>query len=119
MSGEHVLLDRTQLEQIRQLESFRPGTAARLLALFETNVGGRLDALQRAADAGDAEAMRGAAHSLKGVAASLGAAELSRLAASIEIDAAQSAVLAPDVLTALEATIQATLRSLSSWLAEA
>ena len=119
MSGEHVLLDRTQLEQIRQLESFRPGTTARLLALFETNVGGRLDALQRAADAGDAEAMRGAAHSLKGVAASLGAAELSRLAAGIEIDAAQSAVPAPEVLTALEATIQATLRSLSSWLAEA
>jgi len=119
MNCGNALLDPAQLEQIRQLESFRPGTAARLLALFKTNVGDRLDALRRAADAGDAEALRSAAHSLKGVAASLGAAELSRLAASIESDAAQGAALAPEVLTALDATIQATLRSLSTWLTEA
>jgi HPt (histidine-containing phosphotransfer) domain-containing protein len=119
MSGEHALLDRTQLEQIRQLESFRPGTAARLLALFEANVAERLDALRRAADAGDVDGVRGAAHSLKGVAASLGASELSRLAACIEADASYGSVPAAALVSTLDGTIGATLRSLSTWLTEA
>ncbi len=116
MNSGHDLLDRTQLEQIRQLESFRPGTAARLLALFEANVGERLDALRQAAAAGDADGVRGAAHSLKGVAASLGASGLSRVAARIEADASNGSVPASALVSTLDGTIEATLRSLSTWL---
>lgn len=116
MNSGPDLLDRSQLEQILQLESFRPGTAARLLALFETNVADRLDALRQAADAGDADTVRLAAHALKGVAASVGATELSRLAARIEADASQGTAPASAHVSMLDGTLQATLRSLSTWL---
>lgn len=79
-------LNHAQLDQLKQLERFRPGVRAQLVGLFERNARGHVDELRRAAAVGDLEALRRSAHSLKGASASIGAAGLSSLLADIELD---------------------------------
>ncbi len=106
-------LDKTQLDQVRQLDAFRPGAAAQLVSLFEINTRQRLDALRTACASGDVDSMRNAAHSLKGISVSVGASGLAELAAAIESDACGPIDLVP-----LEAAFKATMCGLAAWLAE-
>lgn len=85
---QHPYFDPAQLEQIDQLEAFKPGLRNHLVGLFKQS---SAEQIQHCADAlaqGDSEQLRRAAHALKGVAASLGARQLSLLAADLEREAA-------------------------------
>ena len=73
-------LDHAVVEQVRQLESVRPGLLRRLVDVFERNAVQFFDGLDAQLAAGDTDALRIGFHSLKGTAASLGALRLSRLA---------------------------------------
>lgn len=108
-------LDREQLEQIDQLEAFRPGFRRSLRSMFERNARQQVDACAEAAAGTELEVLRKAAHALKGTASSVGASRLSALSARIELQAedgdlagarATVPLLAPELgetLAALEA----------------
>ena len=92
-SGQPVLAP-GPLEALRALES--PGSegfVASLLEIFRRDTPQRLDEMEGAASAPDAETFRRAAHSLKSSAAALGGARVEALAARIETLAAAPATL--------------------------
>lgn len=82
------LLDPALLQQIDQLEQFRPGSRAELVQLFLESSQQDLARCEAAHRGGDAEALRRAAHSIKGSSAGIGATSLSRDAAALETLAA-------------------------------
>jgi HPt (histidine-containing phosphotransfer) domain-containing protein len=113
-------LNQAQLDQLKQLEAFRPGVRAQLVGLFERNAQGHVDELRRAAAIGDIEAARRSAHSLKGASASIGAAGLSSLLAKIELDL-QGVEASTGALAQIEPLARAVMDSLSAlhrWLQE-
>lgn len=111
-------LDPAQLEQIDQLEAFKPGLRNHLIGLFKQS---SAEQIQHCADAlvqGDAEQLRRAAHALKGVAASLGARQLSLLASDLEREAAAARLDdGADRLAAVRASWNGTLLELERWTA--
>jgi HPt (histidine-containing phosphotransfer) domain-containing protein len=113
-------LNHAQLEQLKQLEAFRPGVRAQLVGLFERNARGHVAELQRAAAAGDLDSIRRSAHSLKGASASIGAAGLSSLLAKLELDLQGTQASSPAVaqLEPLTQAVAASLRALHRWLEE-
>lgn len=105
-------LDREQLEQIDQLEAFRPGFRSSLRTMFERNAKQQVAACTDAATGTELEVLRKAAHALKGTASSVGAARLSALSAHIEHLAEEGdsagaratvALLAPELVETLVA----------------
>ncbi len=87
MSQDHdniPVLDLAQLEQIQQLEQFKPGLRVQLLTLFEQSSAEHLRTFSAALAEDDHATAKRAAHSIKGVAASMGAMRLSMLAARLE-----------------------------------
>lgn len=81
--------DQAQLDQISELDAFKPGLRNHLVELFRVNSADQVGACREAIEAGDGDRLRRAAHTLKGVAASVGAQPLSRLAAELEAAAIQ------------------------------
>jgi len=118
MPSEFDNLNRAQLDQIRQLESFKPGVSAQLVAMFEANARNQLDSFRNAASVSDFDAMRRAAHSLKGVSASLGASGLSALAAQVEGEASRNEPASLEAVAKFEQATEASIRSLAAWLSE-
>ena len=108
--------DPVQLDQIDQLEAFKPGLRNHLVGLFKQS---SAEQIQHCADAlanGDAELLRRAAHALKGVAASLGARQLSLLASDLERDASlQHLTAAPARLEDIRASWSETLSEIDRW----
>jgi HPt (histidine-containing phosphotransfer) domain-containing protein len=87
------------------------GLTAMLLEL-PAAAGQSLAAIQAALDAGDIDQTRKAAHVLKGFSSSLGAARLSSVARSIELELDSVAAIAAS-MALLAATIEATISELS------
>lgn len=77
-------LDLDSIDQIRELETVRPGLLAKLAASFEESGPRLLAQIREALASGDSAAARAAAHALKGTAASLGALRLSEQARRLE-----------------------------------
>jgi HPt (histidine-containing phosphotransfer) domain-containing protein len=94
MNAASVLdtLDGAMRAQIDQLEQFRAGSRAELIALFRASVERDLARCIAALEQGQAEQLRAAAHSIKGSSAGLGARGLSQLAARIEQHASSGAL---------------------------
>jgi len=93
-AGRPVLLP-GPLAKLRELE--RPGETgflASLLEIFRRDTPIRLEEMERAAAAADAEALRRAAHTLKSSAATLGGARVEALATRTEVLAMTPATLA-------------------------
>lgn len=65
--------------------------------LFLAELGDRLDAIRRAADAWSADDLAAAAHILKSASALLGASDLAAACAAVELAARQATVSADDV----------------------
>lgn len=82
------LLDASLLQQIDQLEQFRPGGRAELVAMYLESSARDLERCAAALSGHDADALRRAAHSLKGSSAGIGAMGLSRDAGQLELLAA-------------------------------
>lgn len=98
----HARLDLSQIDQIVQLESVRPGLLKHLIGVFERNFTALMQRLPDQLEAGEQESLRVAFHSLKGAAASLGVQRLSTMAGVAESLAADGAAAADfDPLIAL------------------
>ena len=109
-------LDREQLEQIDQLEAFRPGFRRSLRSMFERNAKQQVDACAEAAAGTELELLRKAAHALKGTASSVGAARLSALSARIEQQAEEGdAAGAQATVPLLAPELVETLVALQAW----
>jgi len=111
-------MNRTQLDQLTELESFKPGVRLELVELFETNAELRLTALRAAALAGNGEALRRAAHALKGVSASIGAVGVSALAAEVEAKGIQDQEGVVRAIEVLADAIASARTALAAWLQE-
>lgn len=113
-------LNHAQLDQLKLLETFRPGARAHLVGLFERTARSEMAELQRASADGDVESVRRSAHSLGGASASIGAAGLSSLLAELELDLQGAHADAPDKarLELLSQAVSASLSALQRWLAE-
>jgi HPt (histidine-containing phosphotransfer) domain-containing protein len=109
-------LDREQLEQIDQLEAFRPGFRRSLRSMFERNAKQQVDACTEAAAGTELEVLRKAAHALTGTASSIGAARLSALSARIAKQAEEGdAAGAQATVHLLAPELAATLAALQAW----
>jgi HPt (histidine-containing phosphotransfer) domain-containing protein len=109
-------LDREQLEQIDQLEAFRPGFRRSLRSMFERNARQQVNACAEAAAGTELEVLRKAAHALKGTASSVGAARLSALSARIEQQAEDGdAAGAHATVPLLAPELAETLLALEAW----
>ena len=84
--------DHAQLDQISELDAFKPGLRNHLVELFHVNSAEQVGICRESIEAGDGDRLRRAAHTLKGVAASVGAQPLSRLAAEREAAAIRDEV---------------------------
>ncbi len=105
-----TVMDRSVLAALAR-EVGEPSIADEIRDLFLTELGPRMDAIHRAVDGGDTEALRIAAHTLKGSAASVGAVAVSGAAAEIEQLAARGE-FAP--LTRLDEAVALTRAALGS-----
>ena len=109
-------LDREQLEQIDQLDAFRPGFRRSLRSMFERNAKQQVDACAEAAAGTELEVLRKAAHALKGTASSVGASRLSALSARIEQRAEDGdAAGAQATVLMLAPELAETLVALKAW----
>jgi DNA-binding response OmpR family regulator len=82
---EPAPIDPAALAAIRQLDAERGGAIVeRVLRSYLDTTPGKLAALRRAADSGDAAGVRDAAHALKSSSAQLGARSLAELAKELE-----------------------------------
>jgi HPt (histidine-containing phosphotransfer) domain-containing protein len=116
------VLDLLHLDQISQLEQFKPGLSAHLLSLFEANSQNQLQLLLAALSAGDHDEVRRVAHSIKGLASSMGAGRLSCLAANLEALAEAGSQhtpgkIAPEWAQQVAAALAVSLYDLTAWAA--
>jgi PAS domain S-box-containing protein len=82
-------LDRGVLATLRGMEEEgEPGFLAELAEMFVQDGNTRIDALRRAADAGDFESIERTAHGLKGSSSNMGAAKMAAICADLEEAAA-------------------------------
>lgn len=110
-------IDRDLVEQVRQLETVRPGVLRQLVTMFEQNTARLLGDIDARLAARQTDALRVAFHSLKGTSASLGALRLSQLAAIAEGIAAgedDAAAALPPLATALRAEFAAACAELET-----
>ncbi|HEV2718810.1 MAG TPA: PAS domain S-box protein [Thermoanaerobaculia bacterium] len=78
------VLDESVLAELRAIGSADPAFVSAVIGLYLQEAPGRVDALRRAIDAGDHEAMWRTAHGFKGACANVGARRLVELCAAIE-----------------------------------
>jgi len=78
-------IDQKALQALRALQRpGRPDVVTRVIDQFNANAPELLAAMQKAVEAGDAEALRHAAHTLKSTSANVGAAVLSAISREVE-----------------------------------
>ncbi|MCB1606151.1 MAG: Hpt domain-containing protein [Xanthomonadales bacterium] len=85
------VLDQSMIDQLRQLESIRPGLLGHLFGVFERSVDSLFAELEHQSRGGMHNELRIAFHSLKGSAASLGARRFCRVAEHAELIASGEA----------------------------
>jgi len=117
-SGADNVLNRVQLDQLRQLEAFKPGVCEQLVTLFERRSAEKLNEMRSAAECRDFETMRRSAHSLKGFSASLGASALSTLAGIVEDKLFRQDVSVLGDIDALSDAILQSRSALAAWIRE-
>jgi len=84
-AGTAAPLDGRALDQLRALQrAGAPSVLARVIGLYDTEAPAVLEAMRRAAAAGDADGLRRAAHKLKSTSATLGATRLTELCRALE-----------------------------------
>jgi two-component system, sensor histidine kinase and response regulator len=78
-------IDDETFAQLRELEEVDPSFLKRLYEMFQNNVARRLDEVQKALDAEDADQMGKAAHSLKGSSGNIGALRMAKICLELEL----------------------------------
>ena len=82
--AEAPLMDFGRLEEFKEFDDADLSMTREVIALFLADTPQRLDAIARAAAAGDASALATAAHALKGAAGNVGALALHQAAGELE-----------------------------------
>lgn len=108
------LLDLETLDELRLLDSLKPGLIDQLILRFETNRLGQIASIEQAFGKKDWPDIKSLAHSLKGGAASLGLTQLSRLAAELEVNP-QALEHNPALLGSLSTAMTLGMQALREW----
>ncbi len=95
-----VVLDQTALDDLRACDPDDSGLLAELIDIFLADTPPRLNAIRRAADAAQPQALANEAHALKSSAAQLGALALSAICRKLEALGREGSLLGVDELVA-------------------
>ena len=96
-----VVLDQTALDELRACDPDGTGLLAELIDIFLSDTPPRLNAIRRAADAAQPQALGHEAHALKSSSAQLGALALSATCRKLEALGRQGSLLGVEELVAL------------------
>lgn len=113
-SSSHGLLDLETLDELRLLDSMKPGLIDQLIQRFEARRLGQIAAIEQAFGEKRWPDITAMAHSLKGGAASLGLVQLSKLAATLEANP-QMLASDPGVLGSLSKAMELSMNALREW----
>jgi signal transduction histidine kinase/DNA-binding response OmpR family regulator/HPt (histidine-containing phosphotransfer) domain-containing protein len=86
-SPEPVIVDFSRLEEFREFDDESLAMTREVVSLFKSDAPGRLDAIDAAVAAADAQALSRAAHALKGACSNVGAIAMLAICTSLESDA--------------------------------
>jgi HPt (histidine-containing phosphotransfer) domain-containing protein len=111
------LLDLTTLQNLVELDDGGQGLLSEMIGIFRDDTPRRIQDIVEAAAHGNAEELSRAGHALKGGAGALGANALRVLASELEaLGRGGSTDAGPDLSTRLEATFQASLAALETYV---
>ena len=108
------LLDLETLDELRLLDSMKPGLIDQLILRFETNRLGQIASIEQAFGEKHWPEIKSLAHSLKGGASSLGLTQLSRLAAELEVNP-RALENNPALLGSLSSAMTLGMQALREW----
>jgi HPt (histidine-containing phosphotransfer) domain-containing protein len=113
------LLDLTTLQNLVDLDDGGHGLLAEMIGIFREDTPRRIQDILAAAAKGSALELSHAAHALKGGAGALGANAMRHLAAELETEGRSGSVeVGVDLPQRLEATFQASLAALDTYVAK-